>query len=160
MSSRHCCRRTSSTVGLGFARAVPWASGSLTRSCMCSPRCSFSIPLCCHKLSRQEWLFSFLATSPVSILLLFGHSVASDSLQPQGPQHARPPITNSHSLPKLMSTESVMPSNHLILCRPLLFLTQSFPASGSFQMSQLFAPGGQSIRVSTSTSVLPMNTQD
>ena len=53
-------------------------------------------------------------------------------------------ITNSRSLPKFMSIESVMPSNHLILCRPFS-CPQSFPASGSFQMSQLFASGGQSI---------------
>ena len=69
-------------------------------------------------------------------------------------------ITNSRSLPKLMSIESVMPSNHLILCRPFSSCPQSFPASGSFPMSQLFASGGQNIGVWTSTSVLPMNTQD
>ena len=69
-------------------------------------------------------------------------------------------ITNSQSSPKLMCIELVMPSSHLILCHPLLLLPQSLPASGSFQMSQLFASGGQSIRVSASTSVLPMNTQD
>ena len=45
-------------------------------------------------------------------------------------------ITNSQSLLKLMSIESVMPSNHLILCRPLLLPPSIFPASGSFQMSQ------------------------
>ena len=69
-------------------------------------------------------------------------------------------ITNSRNPPKLMSIESVMPSNHLILCRPFSSCPQSFPASGSFQMSQLFASGGQSTGVSDSTSVLPMNTQD
>ena len=69
-------------------------------------------------------------------------------------------ITNSRSPPKPMSTESVMPSNHLILCRPLLFLPWIFPSFRSFQMSQLFASGGQSIGVSASISVLPMNTQD
>ena len=52
-----------------------------------------------------------------------------------------------------------MPSNHLVLWHPFSCL-QSFPTSGSFQMSQLFASGGQSIGVSASTSVLPMNTQD
>ena len=52
-------------------------------------------------------------------------------------------ITNPQSLLKLMSTESVIPFNHLILCHLLLLLR--FPASGSFQMSQLFASGGQSI---------------
>ena len=69
-------------------------------------------------------------------------------------------ITNSRSPPKPMSIELVMLSNHLILCRPFSSCPQSFPASGSFQMSQLFAWGGQSIGVSASASVLPMNTQD
>ena len=69
-------------------------------------------------------------------------------------------ITNSQSLLKFMSIESVMPSNHLILFHPLSFCLQSFPASGSFPMSQFFASGGQSIGVSSSASVLPMNIQD
>ena len=69
-------------------------------------------------------------------------------------------ITNFWSLLKLVSIESVMPSNHLIFCIPFSPCPQSFPASGSFQMSQLFASGGQSIGVSASTSVLPMNTKD
>ena len=69
-------------------------------------------------------------------------------------------FTISWSLLKFMSIESVMPSNHLILCRPPLLLPQSFPASGPFQMSQLFTTGGQSIGVSASTSVLSMNIQD
>ena len=65
-------------------------------------------------------------------------------------------ITNSQSLLKLMFFESVMPSNHLIFRRPF----QSFPASGAFPVSQFFILGGQSIGVSTSASVLPMNIQD
>ena len=69
-------------------------------------------------------------------------------------------ITNSWNLLKLISIESVMPSNYLILCRPLLLLPSIFPASGSFQMSQLFASGGQSIGVSVLASILPVNTQD
>ena len=69
-------------------------------------------------------------------------------------------ITNSQSLPKLMSIESVTPSSHLILCHPFSSCPQSLPASGSFPMSQLSARGGQSIGVSASASVLPMNTQD
>ena len=68
-------------------------------------------------------------------------------------------ITNSWSLLKPMSIESMMPSNHLILCCPFSHL-QSFPASGSFQMSEFFTSGGQSIGVSASASVLPMNIQD
>ena len=70
-----------------------------------------------------------------------------------------PILTNSWRLLKLMSIESVMPSNHLILCRPLLHL-QSFPGSGSFPRSQFFASGGQSIGASASASVLPVNIQD
>ena len=69
-------------------------------------------------------------------------------------------ITNSRSPPKPTSIESVMPSNHLILCHPLLLLPSIFASIRSFPMSQLFAWGGQSIGVSVSTSVLPMNTQD
>ena len=68
-------------------------------------------------------------------------------------------ITNSWSLLKLMSIESVMPSSHLILCHPFSCL-QSLLASGSFPMSQLLTWGGQSIGVSASASVLPMNIQD
>ena len=63
-------------------------------------------------------------------------------------------------LPKLICIELVMPSSHLILCRPLLLLPPSLPASGSFPMNWLFAWGGQSIGVSASASILPMNTQD
>ena len=68
--------------------------------------------------------------------------------------------TDSWSLLKFMSIESVMPSSLLILCCPLLLLPPSLPASGSFPISQLFAWVGQSIGVSASASVLPMNTQD
>ncbi|CAI9165106.1 unnamed protein product [Rangifer tarandus platyrhynchus] len=57
-----------------------------------------------------------------------------------------------------MSIESVMPCNHLILCCPLS-CPQSFSASGSFPLSQLFASGGQSIEASASASVLPINIQ-
>ena len=70
-------------------------------------------------------------------------------------------ITNSQSSLKLMSIELMMPSNHLILCRPLLLLPLS-PSQhqGLFPMSQLFAWGGQSIGVSALASVLPKNTRD
>ena len=64
-------------------------------------------------------------------------------------------FTISQSLLKLMSIESVMPSNHLILCRPVLLLPQSFPGSGSFPVDRPFASGGQSIGASASASLLP-----
>ena len=63
-------------------------------------------------------------------------------------------ITNSWSLLKLLSIESVMPSSYLIFCCPLLLLPSIFPASGSFPVSQLFTSGGQSIGVSASNSSL------
>ena len=59
-----------------------------------------------------------------------------------------------------MSFESVMSSNHLILCRPFSFCLQSFPEQGSFLISQLYTSGSQSIGASASASVLPMNIQD
>ena len=69
-------------------------------------------------------------------------------------------ITNSQSLPKHMSIESVMPSNHLISVIPFSSCLHSFPASGSFTMSQFFTSGGQNFGVSASTSVLPVTFQD
>ena len=92
----------------------------------------------------------------------FSRSVMSNSLQPHGLQNARPPCpsptprvySNSWPLSRWchpIISSSVIPfSSHL----------QSFPASGSFQMSQFFTSGGQSIGVSASTSVLPTNIQD
>ena len=92
----------------------------------------------------------------------FSHSVMSDSLWPHGLQHTRPtcplpiPRVYSNSCPlsrwchPTISSSVVSFSSHL----------QSFPASGSFPMSQLFASGGQSIGVSASASVLPMNIQE
>ena len=83
---------------------------------------------------------------PDSPHLRFSHSVMSDSVTPWTAAHqASLSITTiSWSLLKLMSIESVMPSNCLTLSSRL----QSFPASGSFQMSQLFTSGGQNIGVS------------
>ena len=66
-------------------------------------------------------------------------------------------FTISLSLLRFMPIESVMLSNHLILCHPLLFCLQSFPASGSFSVTRLFVSGGQII--GASASALPMNIQ-
>ena len=69
-------------------------------------------------------------------------------------------FTISRSLLKLMSIESVMPSNHLILCCPLLLLPSVFPSIRVlFPVSQLLASGGQNIGTSDSASVLPVNIQ-
>ena len=71
----------------------------------------------------------------------------SDSLRAHGLQHARPscPSPTPRACSNSCFIESVMPSNHLILCRPLLLLLSNFPASASFPMSQFFASGGQRI---------------
>ena len=92
----------------------------------------------------------------------FSCSVMSDSLRPHEPQHTRPPC--------LSLTPGVHPNPcpssrwcHPVISSfvvPFSSCPQYFPASGSFQMNQLFTSGGQSIGVSTSASVLPMNTQD
>ena len=69
-------------------------------------------------------------------------------------------IINSQSLLKLMFIESVRPSNHLTLCCPLLLLPSIFPSIRVFSNESALLSGGQSIGVSTSASVLPMNIQD
>ena len=74
-------------------------------------------------------------------------------------RHASLSFTISRSSLKLMTIESVMPSNHLILCRPFSSHLQFFPASGSFPMSRLFSSGGQRIGASASASVPPVNIQ-
>ena len=68
-------------------------------------------------------------------------------------------FTISGSLLKLMSIESVMPSNHLILCHPFLLPLSIFPSTGSFPVNWLFASGGQNTEASASASVPPMNIQ-
>ena len=89
-------------------------------------------------------------------LLLSSYSVMSDFLWSHGLQ-ASLSFAVSQSLCKLMSIESVMPSNHLVLCRPLSLLLQPFSASGSFPVSRLLASGGQRIRASASASVPAIN---
>ena len=69
-------------------------------------------------------------------------------------------ITNSQSLLKLIAIESVMPSNHLILCHPILLPPWIFPSIRVFSNESVFASGGQSIGVSASASILPVHIQD
>ena len=85
----------------------------------------------------------------------------SNSLWSHGLQDTRLPCPSpTRSLLKVLSIKSVMPSNHLILCCPLLLLPWPFPASGSLPMSQFFPTGGQSTGVWASASILPMTIQD
>ena len=94
--------------------------------------------------------------------LQFSLSVVSDSLQPRGLQHPRPPCPSptpraySNSCPLSRWCHPTISSS----VDPFSSCLQSFPASGSFQMSQFFTSGGQTIGVSASASVLPMDIQD
>ena len=96
------------------------------------------------------------------MLLLFSHSVVSDSLRPHGLQHTRLPCPSptpracSNSCPWSQWYQPTISSSVI----PFSSCPQSFPASGSFPMSQLFSSGSQSIGASASASVLPVNIQD
>ena len=91
----------------------------------------------------------------VGLLLWFSHSVVSDSLRPHRLQHARLPCPS----PSPGACSNACPLSQW--CHPAISsCLQSFPASGSFPMSQFSASSGQSIRVSASASVLPVNIQD
>ena len=114
--------------------------------CACSPRIHmYTLVLSCHQFSSVQ----------------FSRSVVSDSLRPHESQHARPPCpsptpgVHSNSCPSSRWCHPTISSSvvRFSSCR------QSFPASGSFQMNQRFAWGGQSIGVSASASILPMNIQ-
>jgi len=113
---------------------------------------------------RNSWYpcfgFSISQSSPPSVQ--FSRSAESNSLRPHGLQHARipcPPPTLgacSNSCPLSWWCHPTISSSVV----PFSSCLQSFPASGSFPVSQFFASGGQSIGASTSASVLPMNIQD
>ena len=96
------------------------------------------------------------------IMYQFSNSIVSNSLQPRELQHATLPCLSprpgacSNSCPLSWWCHPTISSSVV----PFSSRLQSFPAPGSFYMSQFFASGGQSIEVSASTSVLPMNTQD
>ena len=104
------------------------------------------------------FIFGIIQFSSVQFIC----SVVSDSLRPHESQHARPPCpsptpgVNSDSRPSSQWCHPAISSSVV----PFSSFPQSLPASGSFPMSQFFASGGQSIGVSASISVLPMNTQD
>ena len=109
-------------------------------------------------LSRiSAWLASS-STSSVQ----FSHSVVSDSLRPHEPQHARTPCPSPtpgvHPNPCPLSRWYHPTISSSVI--PFSSCPQSFPASGTFPMSQIFTSGSQNIGVSASASVLPMNTQD
>ena len=121
-----------------------------------------------QRAMKVEWFFRFVPDCREKVksnqqfmgcrlFLLFTSWVMSNSLQPHGLKHA---ITNSQSLLKLMSLEPVMPSNHLMLCHPLLLLPSVFPRIRVFSSESALHIRWQRIGTSTLASVLPMNIQD
>ena len=118
----------------------------------------YSVPLVCLFMLQNHTVSTIDRISSVQ----FSHSVVSDSLWPHGLKHARPPCPSptpgvySNSCPLSRWCHPTV-SSFVI---PFSSCLQSFPASGSFQMSQFFASGGQSIGASVSASVLPMNIHD
>ena len=112
-----------------------------------------------------RWQFSFSCVPHPHLICFFSHSVMSDSLWPHGLQHPGLPCPSptpracSNSCPLSWCLTQTQPT---ILSSAILFSSrfQSFPASGSFPMSQFLVSCGQSIGVSASASVLPMNIQD
>ena len=116
-----------------------------------------------HRSDFQHYgSFSVLEQHLFVCSVQFSCSVVSNSLQPHEPQHTRPPCPSPtprvypNSGPLSWCFHPTISSSVIHSSSPL----QSFPTSGSFQMSQLFTLGGQNIGLSASTSVLPMNTQN
>ena len=110
--------------------------------------------LYCWATREAQWNIQFSSVQ-------FSYSVVSDSATPWIAAHQAPlSITNSRSLLKLMPIELVMPSSHLILCHPLLLLPPISPSIRVRSNESTLCMKCQSIWVSASASVLPMNTQD
>ena len=115
------------------------------------------------KKSTHSSLYHFLhCLIPSFSSVQFSRSVVSNSLRPHESQHSRPPCPSptpriySNSCPLSRWCHPAISSSVI----PFSSCPQSLPESGSFPMSQLFSSGGQSIGISASASVLPMNTQD
>ena len=113
---------------------------------------------------QKTWFDPWIGKIPCNQFssVQFNHSVLSDSLRPYGLQHAKLPCPSpapraySNSCPSSKWCHPTISSSAV----PFSYCLPSFLASGYFPMSQLFTSGGQSIGVSSSTSVLPMNIQD
>ena len=119
------------------------------------------VAFCCTTM-WNNYKYTYIPSLLYLPSVQFSFSVVSDSLQPHESQHARPPCPSPapgvypNSCPLTQWCHPTISSSVI----PFSSCPQSLPASGSFPISQLFAWGGQSLGVSTSASVLPMNTQD
>ena len=148
---------------MGFSKQEYWSGLTFRSPLDCFVRTLHYDPSVLAGLHGVAHSFIELDKAMVHVISLvqFSHSVVSDSLRPHGLRHGRLPCPSS----TLGACSNSCPSSRW--CHPTtscfvipFSCLQSFPASGSFQMSQLFASGDQSIGVSASASVLPMNTQD
>ena len=153
-------QRTKAGSPLDFTKDKLFCCNCIHACCYLSIKASRFLAIPCFSSRDTQPLLpkQYFAHSSVH----FSHSIMSNSLWPHEQEHA------SH--PRPSPTPGVYPNSHSLSqwCHPTISSSavpfsscpQSFPASGSFQMSQLFISGGQSIGVSASTSVLPMDTQD
>ena len=140
--------KNTGVVDISFSRGSFWSRDPTQISCV--------------SCKGRQILYQCHLGSPISSISSVQYSVLSDSLRPHESQLARPPCPSSTPG---VHPNSCAPSQW---CHPAISSSvvpfsscpQSLPASGSFLMSQLFAWGGQSIGVSASASILPMNTQD
>ena len=155
----HVCSGVSNSVAhqtplfMGFFQARMLESVAISPSRVSSPPRDRTGVSCLDRQILYHW---------ATISVQFSRSVLSDSWWPHGVQHARPPCPSP--------TPRVYPNSCPLSqwCHPTILSSvipfsscpQYFPVSGSFQMSQFFAAGGQSIWVSASASVLPMNMWD
>ena len=149
-----CSLPGSSVYGILQARILEWVAIPFSRGS------SWPRDWTWVSCTGRQILYHWATRKPTDVVQF--SSVVSDSLQSHGLQRARLPF--SSPTPGAYPNSCVLSwwchptiSSSVI---PLSSCPQSFPASGSFQMSQLFESGGQSIGVSASASVLPMNTQD
>ena len=139
-----------------------WQEGSLPLSYLYSPlkwvlvgKYLATVYFLDYTLQKQKQPKNYGSVQLLTLVWLFGTPWTAAGL-------ASLSFTSSQSLLRLMSMslESMMPSNHFILCVSFASCLKSFSASGSFQTNRFFTSGGQSIGVSVSVSVLPMNIQD
>ena len=140
------------TVRLEKTLRVPWTARRFNQPIVKEINSEYSLEGLMLMLKRQY--FGYLMGRAVVV-----HSVVTNSLWPHGLQHARLPCP----LPPSRACSNSCPLSwwyHPTISASVIsffYCLQSFPASGSFQMSQFFTSGGQSIRASASASVLPMN---
>jgi len=151
--------------GRRVGNTIPWCSNCQKKKVKTDPE----RPLTPCRVGKKEILSQTQSpcmsitkqSSIMNKVQSLSHSVMSDSLQSHGPKHTRPPCPSP--TPGVYSNYSLSWWCHPTILSsviPFSSCLQSFPVSGSFPMSQFFASGSQSIGVSASASVLPMNIQD